>query len=174
MVALYQFTLSALFQFLACVNKEASLLFWECTAWIYIFLLSQQNCFEYTSVMRLKLSMRNTSAIILLPSSWAWSPSGMLALLFKNGSETTWLTCPAFLFLLKFFQNAGSKLQSDASIPFMFHKGFCNNLLHDATQAYFLEKPIKTVLIDILWWFISDLLVTLSDYLKGLWKDHSV
>lgn len=36
-VALYRFTLSALFQFLACVNKEASLLFWECTAWIYIF-----------------------------------------------------------------------------------------------------------------------------------------
>lgn len=77
----------------------------------------------------------------------------MLALPFKNGFETTLLTCPAFLFLLKFFQNAHSKLQSDARITFMFEEGFGNNLLHNATQAYFLEKQVKSVLVDILWLF---------------------
>lgn len=64
----------------------------------------------------------------------------MLALPFKNGSEMTLLTCPAFLFLLTFFQNARSKLESDARITFMFQKGFCNSLLHNATQAYFFGK----------------------------------
>ena len=66
----------------------------------------------------------------------------MLALPFNNGSEMTLLTCLVFLFLLKFFQNAHSNLQSDARITFMFWEGFCNNLLQNATQASFWWRDL--------------------------------
>lgn len=60
----------------------------------------------------------SSNSAALQPS--AEIPRERPALPLKNGSEMTLLTCPAFLFLLKFFQNAHSNLQSDARITFMF------------------------------------------------------